>query len=82
MFFKREPVIVQAAVFALFNALGAFGVVSWTCAQIAAANAVVAAVLGLITRRLVTPLADPKDAYGHRLAPRPADGPETTGDPA
>jgi hypothetical protein len=70
MFLKREPVILQAAAFAVFNLLGAFGFLGWTCGQIAAANAAVAAVLGLITRRLVTPLSDPQDAYGRQLAPR------------
>lgn len=78
MIFKREPVVLQAAAFALFNLLGAFGVVAWTCSQFAAVNAVVAALLGLVTRRLVTPLADPKDAYGRQLAPQgaaPADRP-------
>ncbi len=70
MIFKREPVILQASLFAVFNLLGAFGVVGWTCGQINAVNAVVAAVLGLITRQLVTPLNDPKDAWGRQLIPR------------
>ncbi|MER5610033.1 hypothetical protein AB0F93_15695 [Micromonospora tulbaghiae] len=69
MIFKREPVIFQVALFALFNLLAAFGVIGWSCAQIAAVNAAVAAAFGVITRGLVTPLSDPRDAYGRRLAP-------------
>ncbi|KAB1111341.1 hypothetical protein AB0N38_15935 [Micromonospora aurantiaca] len=69
MIFKREPVILQVALFALFNLLAAFGVIGWSCAQIAAVNAAVAAAFGVITRRLVTPLSDPRDAHGRRLAP-------------
>ncbi|MEV0156396.1 hypothetical protein AB0H57_22090 [Micromonospora sp. NPDC050686] len=68
MIFKREPVIFQVALFALFNLLAAFGVIGWSCAQITAVNAAVAAVFGVVTRQLVTPLTDPRDAYGRRLA--------------
>jgi len=66
---KREPVLIQAAALALFNLLGAFGFLHWTCSQLTAANAAIAAVLGLIVRRVVTPLNDPRDAQGRRLTP-------------
>ncbi|MDG4763969.1 hypothetical protein O7632_07590 [Solwaraspora sp. WMMD406] len=71
MIFKREPVIIQAGLLAVFNLLGAFGVVGWSCTQITAVNAAIAAVLGVITRQLVTPLHDPRDAAGRPLRRRP-----------
>jgi hypothetical protein len=65
--FKREPVLIQGAFMALLNLLLAFNVVSITAAQIAALNAVLAAVLGLIVRSVVTPLVDPKNKQGQSL---------------
>jgi len=69
--FKREPVLIQAAALAVFNVLGAFGFIHWSCSQLTAANAAIAAILGIIVRQVVTPLNDPRDAQGRRLAPEP-----------
>lgn len=67
MIFKREPVLIQAVLLAGLNIAGAFGFISWSCNQFTVVNAAVAAVLGVITRQLVTPLNDPRDAFGRRL---------------
>jgi len=70
---KREPVLIQAAILAIINLLVAFSVLNWTATQLSAVNAVLAAVLGLITRQVVTPLSDPKNSQGRQLvaAPQP-----------
>ena len=68
MIFKREPVLIQAGLLALFNLAGAFGLISLSCNQVNAVNATIAAILGIVTRQLVTPLSDPRDAYGRKLA--------------
>ncbi|MGQ0838127.1 hypothetical protein [Actinokineospora sp.] len=65
---RREPVLVQTALLAAINLVIAFGILDLSAAQQGALTAVLAAVLGLITRRLVTPLNDPKDAYLRQLA--------------
>ena len=57
--FGREPVLWQTAVLAVINLLVVFKFIEWTAVQIGTVNAVVAAVLGLIVRSVVTPLADP-----------------------
>lgn len=67
MIFRREPVIIQTLVLALINLLVAFNVVDLTATQLAAVNTAVAAVLGFITRQVVTPLADPRNNLGQRL---------------
>ncbi|MDG4763965.1 hypothetical protein O7632_07570 [Solwaraspora sp. WMMD406] len=70
---RREPVLIQSAVLALLNLLATFEVVPLTVTQIGAANAAVAAVLGLITRQAVTPVtpstAGSGDESGRRRAP-------------
>lgn len=73
MVLKREPVLIQAAILAIINLLVAFSVLNWTATQLSAVNAVLAAVLGLITRQVVTPLSDPKNSQGRQLvaAPQP-----------
>jgi uncharacterized membrane protein len=65
--FKREPVLIQAVLLSAINIAGAFGFISWSCNQFTVVNAAVAAVLGVITRQLVTPLTDPRDALGRKL---------------
>ena len=62
--FGREPVLWQTAIMALINLLVAFNVWNPTATQISAINAALAAVLGLIVRSVVTPLADPKKKVG------------------
>lgn len=65
----REPVVLQTAVFALINLLVAFDVVHWTALQIGTVNAIVAAILGVIVRQVVTPLVDPKKKIDGQMVP-------------
>jgi ABC-type transport system involved in cytochrome bd biosynthesis fused ATPase/permease subunit len=67
--FGREPVVWQTALMALVNLLVVFGVINWTAAQIGAVNAALAAILGLIVRSVVTPLADPRKNVDGTLVP-------------
>jgi hypothetical protein len=53
-----------------FNVLIAFEVIEFTQTQVGAINALVAALLGVITRQVVTPLADPRNNAGERLVPQ------------
>lgn len=68
MILRREPVLIQIFFVVTMNLLTAFGVLGLSCAQANALTAALAAVLGLVTRRLVTPLNDPRDAYLRQLA--------------
>lgn len=52
-----EPVAVSAALVAVLNALILLGVLSLTPDQVAAINAAVVAVLALVVRNRVTPVA-------------------------
>ncbi|SDG49873.1 hypothetical protein SAMN05216553_108357 [Lentzea fradiae] len=54
---RREPVLVQATFLALVNLAVAFGLLDLTAEQTAALVGVLAAALGLWTRRLVTPIS-------------------------
>lgn len=68
---QEEPVLVQAVV----QALVAFGVAfGWnlTDTQVATILALSAAILGLLARRQVTPLANPRMSDGTRLVPERA----------
>ena len=58
--FGREPVVWQILVMAVINLAVVFSWVNWDATQVAAINGVVAAVLGLIVRSVVTPVVDPK----------------------
>ncbi|MGI5500121.1 hypothetical protein [Lentzea sp. CA-135723] len=60
-FLRREPVLLQAAFLALINLLVAFGLVELTAEQTGALVGVLAAVLGLWARRLVTPVSTLKE---------------------
>jgi hypothetical protein len=71
---RREPVVIQTLIFAILNTLIAFNVVELTATQIGAINALVAAVLGVIVRQVVTPLADPRNNDGESLVPAPQGG--------
>jgi hypothetical protein len=56
-FLRREPVLLQAAFLALVNLVVAFGLVELTAEQTGALVGVLAALLGLWARRLVTPVS-------------------------
>ena len=60
MILKREPVIWQTLFVALINLLVVFEVLALPEVQVGALNAVLAAILGVIVRQVVTPLADPR----------------------
>lgn len=62
--FKREPVLWQTAVMAIINLLVVFKILNLSGAEIGAINTALAAVLGVIVRQVVTPLADPRTADG------------------
>ena len=68
--FGREPVVIQTLFFAIVNAVAVFTPWNPSDVQLGALNALVAAVLGFLVRRVVTPLADPKDKSGRELVPR------------
>lgn len=65
--FGREPVIIQTLVLAAINLAVVFNWVTVTPTQIAAINGAMAAVLGLIVRKVVTPLADPKMKFNGEM---------------
>ncbi len=69
MIFKREPVAIQAAAIATLNLLAALDLLPLTAAQLAAANTAIAAILGLVTRSLVTPVDSPRGPDGGPLLP-------------
>jgi hypothetical protein len=73
MILKREPVLIQTAILAILNLLVVFDALHLTDVQLGAVNAALAAVLGLIVRQQVTPLANPKNAAGQPLGlvPKP-----------
>ena len=54
---NTEPALVSAAVVAVLNALVLLGAVDLTPDQVAGVNAAVVAVLALVVRNRVTPLA-------------------------
>jgi len=64
---NTEPAIVSAAVVAVLNALVLLGVVTLTPDQVAGVNAAVVAVLALVVRNRVTPVAK----YGDMVDPAP-----------
>jgi hypothetical protein len=59
-YIKAEPVVWQTFVMATINLLVVVGVLHLTDVQLGGVNAFVAALLGVIVRRVVTPLANPK----------------------
>lgn len=59
MIFGREPVLITGAVDAIINALIAFHVFILTGDQIAQVNIVMAAIIALVIRQIVTPTAAP-----------------------
>lgn len=65
--FNLEPVAVSAAVVAVLNALILLNVLSLTPDQVAAINAAVVAVLALVVRNRVTPVAK----FDHMVDPAP-----------
>ena len=67
---QQEPVMFQGLLQASFALLTGFGVVSLTQDQMGLIFAFTASLLAFITRQAVTPLTDPRDSNGHRLAPR------------
>ena len=67
MILRREPILIQAVFFAAFNIFNAFDVLSWNYAQMGAANAALAAIIGLLIRQKVTPVLSPHDLDGTPL---------------
>lgn len=68
---RQEPVLFQGLVQALFPVLVAFGVLQLQESQLGVLYAFTAALLSFLTRTQVTPLSNPRDDAGNRLAPRP-----------
>jgi hypothetical protein len=71
---RQEPVLFQGLIQALFPVLVAFGVLQLQESQLGALYAFTAALLSFLTRSQVTPLSNPRDDAGNRLAPRPNNG--------
>lgn len=67
--FGREPVVIQTFILAVLNLVAIVSEWNPDDVLLGAINAVVAATLGLITRGVVTPLANPRNNAGERLVP-------------
>jgi hypothetical protein len=72
----REPVLFQTLVMAIINLGIVFGVVNLDDAQIGGINLALAAILGFIVRKAVTPLAEPKNNQGQPLVPAASQPPQ------
>jgi hypothetical protein len=66
---SQEPVAIQALIMSFVNLMIVFGVVQFTDQQIGAINMFLAALLAVLARRAVTPVANPRDQDGNRLVP-------------
>jgi len=66
---KRQPVIYQTFVMATINLLVVLNLLHLTDVQLGGVNAFLAAVLGLIVQRQVTPLVRPRNNDKHPLVP-------------
>jgi len=64
MILKREPVLIQGVLLAVLNLLVVFNILHLTDVQLGAVNTAIAAVLGFMVRKVVTPLSDPRTADG------------------
>lgn len=60
----REPALIAGAVDALINVLILFHVVVLTADQISGLNVLMAAIIGLVIRQVVTPTAKPVLSVG------------------
>ncbi|MGL5059771.1 MAG: hypothetical protein ACRC62_07285 [Microcoleus sp.] len=69
---RQEPVLFQGLIQALFPVLVAFGALQLQESQLGTLYAFTAALLSFLTRTQVTPLSNPRDDSGNRLAPRPS----------
>ncbi len=68
---KEEPVLFQAVIQAFLALVIGFGLIQMTEQQTGLILAFAAAALAFLTRRAVTPLADPRDKDGAPLVPAP-----------
>src|SRR5258708_25677334 len=66
---NREPVAISALVLAFVNLLIVFSVIHMSYQQIGATNMFLAALLGVLIRGAVTPVASPKDSDANKLVP-------------
>ena len=70
---KREPVVLAMLAYGMLSMTLLAGLVVWkgvdpaTAGAIAAVLGPVGAVIGLVARQYVTPMSDPRDAYGKPL---------------
>ncbi len=64
---KQEPVLFQALIQATIALLTGFQVIEISEEQFGLLMAFTAALLGVVTRKVVTPLANPKDNEGNTL---------------
>jgi len=69
---RREPVAVQALILIFVNLLFVFSLIHLTVPQIGAINMFLVAFFSFLTRGAVTPVANPRDAEGNKLAPEPS----------
>ena len=67
---KQEPVLFQGLIQALFPVLVAFGIFKVSGEQLGTLYAFTAALLSFFARTQVTPLANPRDNAGNKLAPK------------
>jgi len=55
MIFRREPVLIIGLLQAIIAALVVFGLINWSATQVAAVEGLLAAILSVIVRQVVTP---------------------------
>ena len=65
---SEEPVLFQGLIQATFPALVAFELIDMSSAQLGIIYTFTAALLSFLTRKKVTPLANPKDAERNKLS--------------
>ena len=68
---RQEPVLFQGVIQALIALGTAFGL-QLDASKVGAITAATAAVLSFLTRQVVTPIANPKDANGNPLTLSPS----------
>lgn len=66
---SREPVAIQGLILIFVNLLFVFSVIHLTVPQIGAINMFLVAFFAFLARGAVTPVANPRDADGNKLAP-------------
>ena len=68
---KQEPVMFQGLLQAFFALLAGFKIINISQDQMGLLLAFSAALLAFLTRQAVTPLSNPRDNSGKKLAPPP-----------